>query len=232
MERTWNQPLPRGRHHLSREEVAASQRQRILLAMLEEVASRGYAATSVAHITSRAGVSRKSFYEQFTDKEDCYFAAFDMAGKHLAANVAKAVGDIDPSANPVAYFRATLRAFLESIAAAPAASRTLLVELYAVGPEAVRRKVGLHESVMATLFAPLGVADGTGRLTFEGQAVLNSIAAMVTRYVAEGRTEEVPSLCDPFVDWVERHLDCVPAGAAGSADRTSRSAPQSSPATA
>jgi AcrR family transcriptional regulator len=214
MERTWNEPLPRGRHHLTREEVSASQRRRILLALFEEVAARGYAATSVAHITARAGVSRKSFYEQFSDKEDCYFAAFEMAGEFQAKTVARAVKGTSRSEDPVEYFRVMLRAFLDAVAASPAVSRTLLVEIYALGPEAVRRKASRSHEVLAAYLAPCGFTGPDGALTFEGRAIVGAIQSLMTSLVAEGRTDEVPALCDPFVDWVARHRNCRPAAAA------------------
>jgi AcrR family transcriptional regulator len=211
MEHPCYEPLPRGRHHLTREEVSASQRRRILLALLEEVALRGYAATSVAHITARAGVSRKSFYEQFSDKEDCYFAAFEMATKALRESVRRSVGRTGTVDDPVEYFRTILRGFFEGVAANPAHARTLVVEIYAVGPDAVRRKLGRTTEALATFLEPLGFTDpATGRLTFEGQAIVGAIHSTMIQLIAEDRTEDVPKLCDPFVDWVARHLTCTP----------------------
>jgi AcrR family transcriptional regulator len=218
MESARNQPLPRGRHHLTREEVQASQRTRILEAMIEEVAARGYAATSVAHITTRAGVSRKSFYEQFADKRDCYYAAYEMAARIQGREVMRAARHLDPRTEPIEFFRVLLRAFLESVAAHPAAARTLLVEAYALGPGSSRADVARrHDESMAAFLAPLGYVDARGRLTFDGRVIVASLAAMITRLVAEGRTEEAPELCDPFVDWVARHRNCVPAAPAGTA---------------
>jgi AcrR family transcriptional regulator len=215
MERSGNQPLPRGRHHLSREEVLASQRKRILEAMIEEVAARGYAATSVAHITTRAGVSRKSFYEQFTDKRDCYYAAYDVAARMQGRAVMRAVRRLDPRSEPIDAFRTILRAFLEAVAENPAASRTLLVEAYALGPGSSRANTARrHDEAMAAFLAPLGYTDGRGGLTFDGRIIVASLAAMITRLVSEGRTDEAPDLCDPFVDWVVRHRNCVPAESA------------------
>ena len=60
--------LPRGRHGLSREEVAAQQRTRILAATVDVVAELGYPETRVVDVIKRAGVSRKTFYELFDDK--------------------------------------------------------------------------------------------------------------------------------------------------------------------
>jgi AcrR family transcriptional regulator len=210
MDTAWNQPLPRGRHHLSRAEVAASQRQRILMAMIEEVAQRGYAATSVAHITTRAGVSRKSFYEQFSDKEECYLNAFDIAATQLQTCVESAVTVLPDDAPALERFRAMLRAFLDAVARWPAAARTLLIEVYAVGPEAMARKAGARRHIIAAVLGPLGIEDDD-RLSFEGEFAMASILALITQWVAEGRADEVPGLCDPLVSLVARHLDCRPA---------------------
>ena len=57
-------------------DVAAAQRRRMLAAMVAAVAEKGYVAVAVADVVSRARVSRATFYEQFTDKSDCFLAAF------------------------------------------------------------------------------------------------------------------------------------------------------------
>ena len=67
--------LPRGRHGLSRETVTESQRGRILQAMISAVAERGYQETRVADVVEGAGVARKTFYDFFGDKEECFLAA-------------------------------------------------------------------------------------------------------------------------------------------------------------
>ena len=82
--------LPRGPHQLAREEVLASQRARMLEAMAHAVAAKGYAATTVADVVGGAGVSRKTFYEHFQDKEDCFLAAFDAGVQVLVDTVERA----------------------------------------------------------------------------------------------------------------------------------------------
>ncbi len=67
--------LGEGPARLSAGEVAASQRRRMLAAMVAAVAEKGYVATAVADVTKRARVSRATFYEQFEDKADCFVAA-------------------------------------------------------------------------------------------------------------------------------------------------------------
>src|SRR3954471_4652070 len=79
--------LPRGRHSLTREQVETSQRERLLLAMCEAVAERGYVATSVADVISRARVSRETFYRYFADKQACFHAAHDRGVEILLAEM-------------------------------------------------------------------------------------------------------------------------------------------------
>ena len=77
--------LPPGRHGLPREFVTSNQRTRLITGMAWAFAERGYNATTVAHITKAALVSRRTFYEHFADKETAALA--------LAASVAERVGD-------------------------------------------------------------------------------------------------------------------------------------------
>ena len=83
------QRLPRGPHHLAPMEVARHQRLRMHGAMVEAVAANGYADTSVKQIIGLAGVSRRAFYEQFANKEECFLATFDL----IAARSVKRVHD-------------------------------------------------------------------------------------------------------------------------------------------
>ncbi|MEU4154361.1 TetR/AcrR family transcriptional regulator [Streptomyces sp. NPDC026659] len=88
----------RGPHRLEPALVAASRRGRLLDAMAESVARIGYTATTVADVLRLAGVSRKTFYEQFADKQACFLAAFDHAAQALATSVngqPPPTGDVD-----------------------------------------------------------------------------------------------------------------------------------------
>jgi len=77
------EPLPRGRHKLSREQVQASQRNRLLAAMLETVEVKGYGATTVADVVATARVSRDTFYKLFGDLEECFIHACDELQQQL-----------------------------------------------------------------------------------------------------------------------------------------------------
>src|SRR6476469_4725276 len=106
----------------------ASQRGRMLDAMAAAVAEKGYAATTVADVIARARVSRKTFYEQFRDKEECFLAAYDT-GVELLLDTLRGV---DVSALDVLEgARARTRAYLQTLAAEPAFARTFLIEVAA-----------------------------------------------------------------------------------------------------
>src|ERR1035437_5126573 len=70
--------LPHGPNGMGRAEVARNQRARLYGAMIEGIHERGYDATTVAQVICLAGVSRRAFYEQFCNKEECFLATYDI----------------------------------------------------------------------------------------------------------------------------------------------------------
>src|SRR5207245_10827747 len=80
--------LPKGPHSLTREQVQASQRQRILDAILDVVGEHGYATATVADVTTAAGISRTTFYEQFRNKQDAFLTAYDEFGRAFPGDIA------------------------------------------------------------------------------------------------------------------------------------------------
>ena len=84
-------PPPAARHpRLDRDVVEASQRTRLLEAVGRAVAERGYAAATIDDVVRGAGVSKKTFYEHFADKEDCFLAAYEAASEELFERVREA----------------------------------------------------------------------------------------------------------------------------------------------
>src|SRR4051794_34563220 len=120
--------LPPGRHGLSRSYVARNQRDRIVAAVAESAQASGYAHMSVEEIVKRAGVSRRTFYEQFSSKEDAFLEAFDHVAKLLLAGVRKAVSQEDTFAGRVV---AGFGTFLGLLAASPAFAHMCIVEVIA-----------------------------------------------------------------------------------------------------
>ncbi|HLJ07616.1 MAG TPA: helix-turn-helix domain-containing protein [Acidimicrobiia bacterium] len=135
--------LPSGRHGLTREAVEASQRGRLLDAMAQVVAEKGYAATTVADVVERAGVSRRTFYEQFADKEACFLAAYDVGLEVVLGRIRDAIGSAAAAAGWRERARAGVEAFLVLLASEPAFARALQVEILTAGPAALERRAGM-----------------------------------------------------------------------------------------
>jgi AcrR family transcriptional regulator len=186
-------PLPRGRHGLSREQVEASQRLRLVRAMAEEMAQKGYARTSVADILRRARVSRETFYELFDSKQDCFMSAFEQAYAHI-------LDAVRPSATHEARsserFSRVFRDYLEALAAEPAIARVFLIEVYAAGPEAIGRRLEL-QSGLARALAEL--ADDSEEDRFGVEALLAAIVGLVTARLAVGDIDALRDLHPPVV---------------------------------
>ena len=142
--------LPRGPHTLSREEVAGSQRARLLAAVAEVVADRGYAAATIAEISRSAGVSPKTFYEHFDDKLDCYLAAYDQFANVLLARIGAA---LDADAPWDEFVGAALSAYLGTLEREPEVARAFLVEIDAAGALARRRRRTAYAQFAALLQA-------------------------------------------------------------------------------
>src|SRR5919202_1779172 len=194
-------PLPRGPHNLTRDDVLASQRQRMTDAMAAAVAAKGYAATTVGDVVSGAGVSRKTFYEHFRDKEECFLAAFDAGVDALLQAIVAAEPD-QPGWEGM--LRARVRAYLETLAARPEFARTFMLEVFAAGPRALERRAEVHER-FAHLIADLYAQ--TEREFPELPAVpdpiwtaaVGALNELVTMHVRQGLTERLPELEDTLV---------------------------------
>lgn len=201
-----SQRLPRGRHGLSRDEVAQAQRARLLEAMADAVMTRGYVATSVADVLRGAGVSRETFYQQFGSKLDCFMSLFEEAASALVewvdAVAAEAGGD------RMARFERGFGAYLDALVGRPAYARVLLVEVTAAGPEAIRRRADVQAKVVERMVVMLDVGDDpTAR--FACEALVAAVGSLVTVPLIEGDVAGVERLRAPVIELVRRALDAT-----------------------
>jgi AcrR family transcriptional regulator len=138
--------LPRGPQAIGRESVQEAQRVRIYFGLAESLAEKGYGATSVADIISRARVSRKSFYEMFRDKEDCFLNLYEHAHERLVQEV---LGAQKKGMGWFARLQASHRAYLRFFIDNPQFTYAVLVEVYAAGPVALQRRAQYHAQFVA-----------------------------------------------------------------------------------
>ena len=130
--------LPKGRHGLSREQVQASQRTRLLQATIELGTERGFAALTLTEIVGRAGVARSTFYDYFADKQQCFLAAFDYAADRVLERVL-AVGP-PPPGDFVSRVHVYTKRLLELAVEEPGLVRLVAADAEALGPAAAERQ--------------------------------------------------------------------------------------------
>jgi len=173
--------LPRGSHGLDPSLVAASQRARLLEAAGHAVADKGYAAATIEDIVRGARVSKKTFYEHFTDKLGCFLAAYEAASDELFEHVRAAQDSAEDWAERT---RAGIHAYLRWLAAEPALARVFLIEIAAAGPHALERRERLRDRY-AERMRELQVANSVPDEIFH--AVVAGADDLVVRRLREGR---------------------------------------------
>jgi AcrR family transcriptional regulator len=195
--------LPHGPHGLGREAVARHQRARLYGGMVESIYQRGYGATSVAHVIALAGVSRRAFYEQFSNKEDCFLYTYDALVAASRKRVLKAWLSERGWANRL---YAACQVFLEGIASDPRGAYLVLVESLGIGPrghERLQRTTTAFERVVATGFSL--TPDGIALPPLAPRAIVGGVRFVVLRRLREGREAELAGLTDELLDWVSSY---------------------------
>ena len=118
-------------------QVAQIQRARILAAMFDVATQKGAANVSVAHVVERSGVSRRTFYEAFTDREDCFLAAFEDA---LAFASQRVLPAYEAERKWQERIRAGVVALLWFLDEEPVIGRLLVVESLVGGAKTLERR--------------------------------------------------------------------------------------------
>ncbi len=200
--------LPHGRHALSRELVRASQRGRMLDAMADVVSDKGYGPTTVADVTARAGVSRKTFYEQFADKQACFLAAFDAGVAVLVAHLREQTADVEGWHDRL---EAGLTAFFGLLALEPAFTRCLAIEAFAAGPEAVNRRAALVAG-FAEVYRRTNEqarAEDDAVIELDSQicsAIAGGVDEVLRGYVHANRIAQIDELVPSMLDFVSANV--------------------------
>ncbi|MHB1859773.1 MAG: TetR/AcrR family transcriptional regulator [Solirubrobacteraceae bacterium] len=132
------QALPRGPQALPREQVAAHQRERLFAAMIECIDERGFVASTISDLVERAGVSRRTFYEHFENKEDCLLATYDMLYADLLDGIER-VPNASRDGEWLQRVETLLAEIFEATVRRPDAARLVCVELAAAGPPGIAR---------------------------------------------------------------------------------------------
>ena len=190
--------LPAGRHGLPREFIVQNQRERIITALVDTVAERGYNATTVAHVTKAASVSRRTFYEHFADKEACFLAAYEMVADHIRASMRAAAESFDDWPQQV---RAALATVLRFLAEEPELARLCMVEPVTAGGEvAARHRASMQGFVEILKAGRSEHADDRVLPEATEETLVGGIVSLIVREISAGRTEKLEKLLPDLVE--------------------------------
>jgi AcrR family transcriptional regulator len=193
--------LPRGSQALPREQVAADQLRRLLLAMIDSVGEKGYRATTISDVVGRAGVSRKTFYEHFPNKQECLLATFNMIaedGRRRAITAyERAEGGLQEGVE------AAIRALFEATIDNPAAARLNMVEIVAAGPAGIERREQAVEEYRNFVRGMLQQGPDDGTVPDEVvRAVVGGLNRILYSRVRHGQRAELRRLVPDLMRWV------------------------------
>lgn len=183
-----------GSHRYSRRFMREVARRRALAAMAEAVGERGYADTTVRDVLVRARMSRRTFYELFDNREQCFLAAYDEARRDL-------LDQLDRTRRPdeswPEHATAVLHELLEFLASCPDIARLLVVEPVSAGAPGLER----HERTMGELadrlaasFAPALEPDEGEQLRLRSEATVGALHRVIHARIVAGRARELPAL--------------------------------------
>jgi AcrR family transcriptional regulator len=172
--------------------VVQNQRERILAAVGDVVSVAGYRDMSVEDVIVTAGISRRTFYEHFKNKQDAFLAAYDAVLVQLLALVQDAIAQEETFSGRM---QAGLRAFLDFLAREPGFARMCIVEALAAGPDAIARRNGAM-AAFATLISDnareLGTPVEPQPLTAE--TIVGGIYEVVYTRIVRGDIRQLPEL--------------------------------------
>lgn len=185
--------LPSGRHGLPRSVVVGNQRERIMNALVATMTAYGYSGSSVERIAARAGVSRRTFYEQFAGREDVYLQSYDKAVGCLLERVSAAWDE--PGDGP-AQLRLCLQMVLDSVAGEPRLARFCVVDVFSVGPQALEHRERHMRNFAALLEKGTRKHNGAPPPPLAADGLVAAIYDVIYKRVAQGRAEELPDLLE------------------------------------
>lgn len=196
--------VPRGRHAPPLEVRHDRQLQRLSDSAATVFARVGYADATAEAIAREAGMSKATFYEHFSNKEDCILALFDQAMARLLGSMQAVRDERGGSLAPVDRYRQSIAALLGVIAAHREHAQTLLVEIIGAGPRAMERRDAFLEA-FATYIEQRNVEDAAAGLAprmaspDDAFAIVGATLELASRQIRTGIPADILDL-EPVIE--------------------------------
>jgi AcrR family transcriptional regulator len=184
---------------MPRDEARRNQRERLFAAMVAVTAERGYADTSVSDLVEVSGISSRSFYQHFADKEECFLATMEV----ILANLHRLVlGELEGEGSIEQRAQGAARALIDNLQSEPETTRLWLVESFCAG-ERAQGRVNLAFDALAAQLQKLYAGIDKGEMPEDlTRAILGGVVGVVYNRMANGRAEEIPEVATAMQDWV------------------------------
>lgn len=192
--------LPHGPHRLGTEEVIRNQRTRMHGAMIEAVAANGYEGTSVKQVVSLAGVSRRSFYEQFANKQECFLATYDVIAGRGAGRVSAAYRAANGGVED--RMHAAFGELGQAIGTNWNSANLVILEAPKVGAPALlrlRRASATFEQMLSATYEHGSTASPLPAPVIRG--IAGGLHAAMSKCLREGSPEMAPQLAEEMFEW-------------------------------
>lgn len=190
--------LTGGPHGIPRAVVHEVQRGRLLDAMADVIAEEGYLATTVHKVLTRARISRRTYYELFKDKEDCFLVAYDEIAEQVIETAKNACREAD--ASPERRIESGVRAILELTEREPNVARMFIVEVLAAGNSAREQRSRTMERLTELVAGALMQrGDGRDEALLHARVLIGGVHELVYDSLVRGRVENLPELAGEVV---------------------------------
>jgi AcrR family transcriptional regulator len=168
--------------------------------MTEVCAQRGAGDVTVAHVVARCGVSRRTFYEVFEDREDCFLGAFDDSAARAAERV---IAAYERSRTWQGRIRLALEALLEFFDEHPDVGKLLVVESLVAGPKALERRRGLlAQACLAVDEGRLRRAGGAELPQLTAEGVVGGVLSVLHGRLSERNAAGLVELANPLMSMI------------------------------
>jgi AcrR family transcriptional regulator len=163
--------------------------ERALRALAAVIAEQGYANTTIDQVVKRASMSTRTFYGYFDGKEDAFLAALDSGGAQMVAAMGPAFRRAPDWASGI---RAGFGTLFNYLASRPDFARLMAVEVYAAGPEAVKRRADAVHPLWAMLGKEVNRRSNVPPIAAEG--IAGAVYTLVYRAIRDSGPQGLPGL--------------------------------------
>jgi AcrR family transcriptional regulator len=189
-----------GSNGFVREGVTAIQRARLLAAMVDVAAEGGLTSATVGRVVAYAGVSRRTFYELFEDREACFLAAMDDAVAQVSHHI---VPVYQSGKGWSERIRLALTAFLWFLESEPSMGKFLIVGSLGAGPNALERR----SRALAQIITVVDGGRGEGKAVtapppLTAEAIVGAIFSVAHARMVERTRRPLIELVNPLMSMI------------------------------